>query len=151
MRRDHPRVCEVRCKGENRYGSTSTAALLQGNSKQTEVSRRRYSPGCTEARPPGRGPTPLHRRGEEAAGTPRPLPCRATEASCSARAGGGSSRLGSGRPAAERAGPGAALRRRARPRAVPTSLLSATGTHLNIRREVSPTVTHFFSLRGHSR
>lgn len=36
-------------------------------------------------------------------------------------------------------------------RAVPTSLLSATGTHLNIRREVSPTVTHFFSLRGHSR
>lgn len=33
------------------------------------------------------------------------------------------------------------------PHAVPTSLLSATGTHLNIRRDVSPTVTHFFSLR----
>lgn len=27
-----------------------------------------------------------------------------------------------------------------------TSLLSVTGTHLNIRRDVSPTVTHFFSL-----
>lgn len=30
----------------------------------------------------------------------------------------------------------------------PTSLLSATGTHLKIRSEVSPTVTHFFSLQA---
>ena len=28
-----------------------------------------------------------------------------------------------------------------------TSLLSVTGTHLNILRDVSPTVTHFFSLK----
>lgn len=28
-----------------------------------------------------------------------------------------------------------------------TCLVSVTGTHLNIRRDVSPTVTHFFSLK----
>lgn len=27
-----------------------------------------------------------------------------------------------------------------------TCLVSVTGTHLNIRKDVSPTVTHFFSL-----
>lgn len=28
----------------------------------------------------------------------------------------------------------------------PTCFVSVTGTHLNIRKDVSPTVTHFFSL-----
>lgn len=143
-------MCEVRCNGEKRYGSTSTAALLQGNSRWRSVgdvtvqAALRHDPRA-EARPRYRG------QGKKQQGAPGLSPAERLRRA--AHPGLGAAAPGSvpAPPVAERAGPGAALRRRARPRAVPTSLLSATGTHLNIRREVSPTVTHFFSLRGHSR